>query len=184
MEANGFLKVNGGSDITYGLGGLGSIDISKISDNPIYWTDDKRQKLMGHSVDSFAGGEVHFQPWFSVGYMLATFEDVDDVVIDNTTAVFNGRQEVRVQDDFGDFMTTFPDPNGDQQGSGKKHRNRNKIELSDDNIIYSSYGDGSTIVLGTSIDFGLDLTYNGPEDKFSTKLPNVRATTSPARYIC
>lgn len=155
-EANGFIKVEGQSDLEFAVGGIGELDINKANrGNPATSEFGMQREYEGHEVSyGDLSGNLTFIPYFDVKYLMATSEGLE-TILPNATAAFNGRLRTRVVSDFGDFVANFPLPEDSEVGSQNDHRNSNQIEVFSDNVLYGSTENGSQIVLGTEINFGM-----------------------------
>lgn len=169
-QANGFLKVKGESDLTFGIGGMGEIDIAKAGKNNPTITDGMKVNLGGSSIDvGNLPAWVDFSPFFKVNYLIATFNGAERSEFTDSAAPLNGRLKARVISDFGDFESVFPEPDQNDGQLAQDKRDKNVIDISDDNIMYGSTDDGGKIILGTYFTFGLSLSLAYFEDIESGK---------------
>ncbi|CAM1509829.1 Fc.00g001640.m01.CDS01 [Cosmosporella sp. VM-42] len=156
LQANGFLKVKGQSDLTFGIGGMGDIDIAKAYKSNPAFTTGGYTNLEGNMIN--AGnlpGFLRVAPYYQVQHQMATLNGVGRNNFQNSSAALNGLLRARVVTDFGDFTSVFPDPD---RSKVNDDREQNKIEILEDNVLYGSYGDGGTVAIGTYLKFGLKLT--------------------------
>ncbi|POS72695.1 chitinase [Diaporthe helianthi] len=157
-EANGFLTVRGQTDLTYGMGGIGKIDIARaMKGNPAF-NQGNPVKLDGNTVSAgSSNGWVSFNPYYEVVYQMASMNGTNQSpsTAYQSEAAFNGLMSTRVVTDLGRFNAYFPSPVSDETNSQNDHRDKNKISVGEDNVLYDSPGVGGQIALGTYLKFGL-----------------------------
>ncbi|KAF7557956.1 hypothetical protein G7Z17_g343 [Cylindrodendrum hubeiense] len=173
-QANGFLKVKGESDLTFGIGGIGEMDIAKAKKGNPMTVGGTGFTLAGPSVDvNGVAAWVDFTPFFKVDYQIATFNGADRDDFIDSAAPLNGHLKTRVISDFGDFESVFPEPDQEDGLLAEDKRDKNEIDISDDNILYGSTEDGGKITLGTYLTFGLSLSLNFLDDADSGKTKTI-----------
>lgn len=121
-----------------------------------------------------------FDPYYQINYELVTINGSD---YSSSTkagpAPFDGRMSVRVVTDYGKFLAKFPlDKDDPEANLDRDKREKNKIELGSDNILYGSTGDGGVIGVSTSVIFGLDIDFSilGPLYHWDLDLPRLSLT--------
>ncbi|KAF5244294.1 hypothetical protein FANTH_7804 [Fusarium anthophilum] len=170
-QSHGFLQVRGQSDMTFGIGGIGDVDVAKArKGNPAQEDTDGKVSLKGNVIMAGqSGGLVSFQPYYKVTYSLGTFNGSDRDPA-NSAASFNGRLNARVVSDFGKFQADFP-WKGDHKDPDKFSNKLNKaqFQLGNDNVLYSSSSDGGAITIGSQVTFGLSIEFLLYKDLFRSK---------------
>ncbi|KAL3479632.1 hypothetical protein BJX99DRAFT_255358 [Aspergillus californicus] len=161
-QANGFLKLTGTMDITYGIGGMGTIDISSAGKGNPAISDETIIKLTtGKTISTGRGGyTATFDPFVSVTYEMATLNGTDDDNFGNSAAPFDGRLTARVVTDLGnmgDSPAYFPNFATDP-GDNFDSRNTSHISIPNSDVLYGSPGAGGKIALGTHVKFALNVT--------------------------
>ncbi|KAF5676733.1 glycoside hydrolase family 18 [Fusarium denticulatum] len=170
-QSHGFLRVEGKSDMTFGFGGIGDVDVAKArKGNPAQDDTVGKVNLDGHIINAgHSGGLVSFQPYYKVTYSIGTFNGTDR---DNTqsAASFNGRLNARVVSDFGKFQADFP-WKGDHKDSDKfaSKVKKTQFQLGDDNVLYGSSTDGGAITIGSQVVFGLNIEFILYKDLFKIR---------------
>ncbi|EHK22022.1 glycoside hydrolase family 18 protein [Trichoderma virens Gv29-8] len=159
-QAHGFLKARGQTDLTYGIGGIGDIDISKAGKGNPAISDDNRINLKGHTIDTSAsGGIISLNPYYQFTYQMATLNGSNGGDFSSSTAAFNGRLTTRIITDFGDFQANFPPPENPPEGMYNDKRQQNQISIPKDDVLYGSSPNGGQIAIGTSLTLGLNLEF-------------------------
>jgi hypothetical protein len=158
-QSHGFLQARGKTDLTYGMGGMGTVDITKAQKGNPAVVEKNKVKLDGHTINAgHTKGFVSFEPYYELGYQLFTFNGTDGDLSD-AAASFNGRLSARVVSDLGKFQATFPvEDHKDSNKFGDK-RNKNQIELGSDNVLYGSSSNGGAITIGSFVTFGLNVDF-------------------------
>ncbi|RBA18191.1 chitinase [Fusarium proliferatum] len=181
-QSHGFLQVRGQSDMTFGFGGIGTVDVTKAGKgNPATLDKDSRVNLDGHVINAgHTSGLASFQPYYDVTYHLATFNGTDRDN-GNPAASFNGRLSARVVSDFGKFQADFPvkDDHNDPDKFGNK-RKKDQFELGSNNVLYGSPENGGAITIGSQVTFGLNIEFFLYRDLFHVEsgLPNLSLSYS------
>lgn len=175
-QSHGFLQVRGQTDLTYGMGGIGTVDITKSGRSNPVTVQKNKVKLDGHTINAgHTNGYVSFEPYYEFGYQLGTFNGTDRD-LSNSAASFNGRLSARVVSDLGKFQANFPvkDDHTDDNMFGNE-RTKNQIELGSDNILYGSSTNGGAVTIGTFVSFGLNIDFflYGDLFHFNIGLPDV-----------
>lgn len=139
--------------MTLGIGGVGALNSENMSGSKA-----KRIHTGGHQISGTeTGGSVYFQPWYEVGYSVTTYGGEDEGAAGYDEPVgFNRNAQVRVLTDFGDFETTYPDPGQDQADTVEP---RDRVDVSSESRLYSTYGTGGQIYVDFTLSFGLDVEY-------------------------
>ncbi|KAH7120620.1 hypothetical protein EDB81DRAFT_666993 [Dactylonectria macrodidyma] len=155
-QANGWLKVDGESDLTFSIAGVGEVDFDKGNQgNPAY-IDKKINKLKGHTLSPYGSSAMTFQPYWKLDYMLASFNDSDESGSGSESGpYFDGKISTRVKSDFGGFHLSFPPNPEDKLGTRNVERDSNRIAIDNDNVIYNSGGIGGRLAMGSYFTFGL-----------------------------
>lgn len=113
-------------------------------------------KLTGNTVSAgSSNGWVSFDPYYEITYQMATFNGTGNTNFAQSEAPFNGLLSTRVVTDLGKFSAYFPSPYSDEVNSQNEKRDKNKISIGADNILYDSPGYGGQIAVGTYVKFGL-----------------------------
>ncbi|KAL9560669.1 hypothetical protein ACKAV7_015160 [Fusarium commune] len=170
-QSHGFLQVRGQSDMTFGIGGIGDVDVAKArKGNPAQEHTGSKVNLKGNVIMAGqSGGLVSFQPYYKVTYSLGTFNGSDRNPA-NSAASFNGRLNARVVSDFGKFQADFP-WKGDHKDPNKFANKLNKaqFQLGNDNVLYGSSSNGGAITIGSQVTFGLSIEFLLYKDLFRSK---------------
>lgn len=171
-EAHGFLKTTGQTDLTYGIGGVGNIDISRAGKgNPAFY--EQPEVHVGGMGQISPGASVWVTPYYKVIYQLATINgSTGGPSLQTGAAQFNGRMSSRVITDLGNFQVNFPTDKEPPQEMYNDKRHKNRIAIPGDNILYGSSAVGGQVAIGTFVNFGLkiDISFFGvpvPDPKVS-----------------
>ncbi|KAM0384982.1 hypothetical protein ACHAQC_011832 [Fusarium culmorum] len=162
-EANGFIKVTGETDLTFGIGGMGRLDINMAKKGNPAKSEIDYEALKGHTISAGSfWGYMSLTPFINRQTVLfASYMDEGPSSGPNHAATLDGRLTTRVKTDLGDFPATFPHilfP--DEMDSIRKHHKDTEIEVFDDDVLYGDGGrNGSTIQIGHHLAFGLDLHF-------------------------
>ncbi|KAJ4124777.1 hypothetical protein NW765_014305 [Fusarium oxysporum] len=162
-EATGFIKVTGQTDLTFGVGGMGRLDISMAGKgNPAkseeYYEAFQRQTINAGSLWGF----MRLTPFISRQTSLATSHmDESPSTVANHAATLNGRLTTRVKTDLGYFPAVFPHiVSPDEMDSLRRDHKKTEMESFNDDILYGDGGEkGSTIQIGHNLVFGLSLDF-------------------------
>ncbi|KAH7227281.1 hypothetical protein B0J15DRAFT_556340 [Fusarium solani] len=163
-QANGFIKVLGQTKLTFGIAGMGQLDIDQAGQgNPVHKTIPT-EWMDGHTVRAGSWwGSLEINPYLSREYVLATSNGGvgGPVVGSDNAATFNGRLTSRVTTDLGRFSATLPDTMNDNDIKvARKDRKKAVMEPHEDDVLYSGGGDtGSSITVGHSLTFGVQLNF-------------------------
>lgn len=187
-QADGALRVTGQTDLTFGIGGVGDIDIGQgnnlINDNTA-WIKGGRVNLPGHTLQA-GTGFVRFSPYYQVDYSISSKNRTQDPTknFPGSAITFDGRLSARIITDLGNFTSYFPSP--DTDFSQNFNRDSNKIAIPTSNVLYSVSNGGGTIAMNAYTTFGMEMgfylsdgIYNDFIDAYSP-LPDVRSKTSKA----
>ncbi|KAF3480712.1 chitinase [Arthroderma uncinatum] len=184
-QAKSFLKVTGQTDLTYGVGGIGSFDISRANKGNPAFNEGQRVKLGGHTVEAdraHLNGWVSFDPYYEITYQIATSKEVKKGDKEDGIASFDGSATTRTITDLG-LTVFFPAPPEDMHGGWGKSRKKNEISIPDTNVLYSSPEGGGKIAIGTYIAFGLRATYYLFPPEIEKSFPVVSEITDLAVYF-
>ncbi|KAM3426153.1 hypothetical protein NHJ13734_009626 [Beauveria thailandica] len=180
-QSHGFIQVHGNQDVTFGVAGIGNIDAGKAGKGNPAVVENNKVSLKGHTINTgHIRGSVTFDPYYQIGYELVTINGSD---YSSSTkagpAPFDGRMSARVVTDYGKFLAKFPlDKENPAPNLHGDKREKNKIELGSDNILYGSTGDGGVIGISTSVTFGLSVDFSilGPLYHWDLGLPRLSLT--------
>ncbi|KAM0407375.1 hypothetical protein ACHAPD_012291 [Fusarium lateritium] len=148
-EANRFIKVTGETDLTFGIGGMGYLDINMAKKGNPAKSEINYKALKGHTISAGSfWGYMSLTPFINRQTVLFTsYMDEGPSSRPNHAATLDGRLTTRIKTDLGDFPATFPHilfP--DEIDSIRKHHKDTEIEVFDDDILYGDGGrNGSTI---------------------------------------
>ncbi|RSL67275.1 hypothetical protein CEP53_003068 [Fusarium sp. AF-6] len=163
-QANGFIKVIGQTDLVFGIGGMGRLDIDQAGQgNPVHKTVPT-DWLEGHTVRAGSWwGSLHVNPYIAREYLMATSNSIENgpTVAANNAATFNGRLTSRVKTDLGNFAAVFPDTlDDDDLKLAEKNHKKTEMYIPKDDVLFSGGGEtGSSITLGHSLTFGVSLNF-------------------------
>ncbi|KAJ4094417.1 hypothetical protein NW760_012753 [Fusarium oxysporum] len=164
-EATGFIEVTGQTDLTFGVGGMGRLDISMAGKgNPAkseeYYEAFQRQTINAGSLWGF----MRLTPFITRQTFLATShinESPSTASNHAAPATLYGRLTTRVKSDLGHFPAAFPHilfP--DEMDSLRKDHKETEMDSFNDDILYGDGGEkGSTIQIGHNLVFGLSLDF-------------------------
>jgi len=159
-QTSGFITVNGHSDLTYGVSGVGSLDISQANQGNPAISQGKHVYVGGNTINVYRGNYVTFRPYYKLDYWLATSNSSNSTEDLGGPAPFDGLLETRTITDFGNFTVTFP-PNVTDTSSNpapfNNQRTPNSISIPKTNIMYSSTDTGGMIGIASYITFGLEV---------------------------
>ncbi|KAF9760749.1 hypothetical protein IL306_004142 [Fusarium sp. DS 682] len=159
-EANGFIKATGQTDLTFGISGMGRLNISMA--NPAK-SDNYYEALERHTISAGSfWGYMSLAPFITRQTWLATSHiDESPSTESNHTATLNGRLTTRVKTDLGEFPAAFPHIlSPDEMHSLRKDHKETEMESFNDDILYGDGGkNGSTIQIGHNLVFGLNLDF-------------------------
>jgi chitinase len=163
-EADGFLTVDGTSDLTYGIAGMGNIDITRYNKGNPAFSPKETFNLQGDTVSSGQmGAFMTFNPYVTINYQMATLNTTGDNQFSSDPKVaFNGRLTTRVLTDLGDVTAYWPSPTQDEITADYEGRASNKISSGTHNVIFQAPGSGGRIGLGTYIRFGMGIEFSMP----------------------
>lgn len=115
------MKARGQTDLTYGIGGIGDIDISKAGKGNPALSDDNPIKLKGHTILT-DDSQIFLEPYYQITYQMATLNGSDGADFEDSAVSFNGRLTTRIVTDLGDFQANFPPPENPPEGiyNGKR----------------------------------------------------------------
>ena len=166
------MSAYGSTDLNFGLGGMGNLDISLAGKHNPATTSGSKVSLGGNTITaSGTGFSVIFQPYFELDYEFATMNgsgnnfDVADVD-------FNGLMTTRVISDLGQFVAYYPAVESAHSENGA--RDKNQISVGSGDVLYST-NYGGYVTLGSILRLGVDIFSHGcsPQWCFQGSLPGV-----------
>ncbi|KAJ8128780.1 hypothetical protein O1611_g4852 [Lasiodiplodia mahajangana] len=178
-QANGLIQVRGQTDLTYGIGGVGDIDISRAKKGNPALNEGKPISLPGHVVRTGNSNKwISINPYYSTTYQMVTLNGKDGNDYNASIAPFSGYLSTRAITNLGKFNAYFPSPHADELGSEDDNREKNKLSIGDNDVLYSTANDGGQIAVGTFIKFGLkvDLFLATKLGPFKFDLPDMSLT--------
>ncbi|KAL7815591.1 glycoside hydrolase family 18 protein [Trichoderma gracile] len=158
LESSGFLRVTGSSNFTYGIGGVGTLDIREAGQGNPAVTGDPIP-VGGHMIGTGGSNTVaSFEPYYQIQYQVSTRNSTVTGDFSSSAVPFSGRLETRILSDFGDSTLEFPISKG-----ASLTRGTNKIHVPSTNVVYGTGASGGIISLSTITTFGLksQLTLGG-----------------------
>ncbi|KAL5608620.1 hypothetical protein FOVSG1_003301 [Fusarium oxysporum f. sp. vasinfectum] len=164
-EASGFIKVTGQTDLTFGVGGMGRLDISMAGKGNPARSEEHYEAFQGHTVSAGSfWGYMSLTPFITRQTFLATSHmDESPSTVPNhaAPATLNGRLTTRVKTDLGHFPAVFPHiVSSEEMDSLRRDHKQTEMESFNDDILYGDGGEkGSTIQIGHNLVFGLSLDF-------------------------
>ncbi|KAF9784244.1 hypothetical protein IL306_007712 [Fusarium sp. DS 682] len=155
-EANGWIEVEGETDLEFSVGGVGQVDLKKAGKGNPAMTENKPTKDGGHTLNPGGSTWITFQPYHKFDYKLASFNRTDGIDSEYGP-YFDGKLATRVTSDFGDFKVNFPPSEADKRGDRNGKRQSNSVSQGKNNTIYSSGGKGGRHLFEASQRFGLSV---------------------------
>ncbi|KAH6953855.1 hypothetical protein BKA56DRAFT_625507 [Ilyonectria sp. MPI-CAGE-AT-0026] len=175
-QANGWLNVEGESDLTLSFGGVGEVDFDKGNQgNPAY-TSNKVVKLKGHTLNPSRNSVMTFEPYWNLDYMLASFNDLESSGSGASAPYFDGKLSTRIKSDFGGIDVNFPPNPEDKLGTRNVQRDNNRIALDNSNVIYNSGGSGGKLAMSTFFVFGIKIGLSLFGEKRRIEIPLIDMT--------
>ncbi|KAJ5090545.1 glycoside hydrolase family 18 protein [Penicillium argentinense] len=160
-EASGFMTVDGTTDLTYGIAGIGDIDMSKSGEGNPATSEGEKTILEGNTASAGKGRNfVTFSPYYKTAYQIATLNGSSESDWCHAATPFNRKLSTRVILDLGNLTAYFLPQSEDKISEEIKSRKANKISTGEGNAIYSTSGDGGVIFLSTFIRFGMDVEFS------------------------
>lgn len=180
QQASGFLSASGTTDLTYTIGGVGAVDISQMNhNNPAFSSGP----IVPVGDDTVTAGNsmswVELTPYYAIVYQMATMNGTDTgPAPDNEAgASFDGLMSTRIITNLGGTNAYFPATDVGEAYSENGEHIPNQIEISDNNILYDTKGQGGQIAIGTYLYLGLNVQMQSvnylAKSVFSEALPNV-----------
>ncbi|RSL51633.1 hypothetical protein CEP51_015172 [Fusarium floridanum] len=170
-QANGWLNVDGESDLNFSIGGVGEVDFDLAKKGNPTSTETKPVKLKGHTLHPSGNSWLSFQPYYKIDYTLASFNDTDGEAVSDSAPYFDGKLSTRIKSDFGGFNVNFPPNQSDKLGTRNVDRESNRVSMGNDNIIHNSGGAGGRFVLGAFLSFGLKIDLGLFSDRRHLNIP-------------
>ncbi|KAF4336894.1 bacteriodes thetaiotaomicron symbiotic chitinase, partial [Fusarium beomiforme] len=181
QEANGWLNIDGESDLTYSVGGVGQADVYKAGKGNPATTDRKPYKDKGHTLSPSSNNWISFQPYYKIDAALASFNTTAQTGF-NTGPYFDGKLSTRVKSDFGGFNVNFPPNEDDERGSRNIDRESNHVSMDPDNVIYSSAGSEGRLQLQSIFQFGMKIDLGLFSDRRRLDIPLADITMKYKTY--
>ncbi|KAL7895963.1 glycoside hydrolase family 18 protein [Trichoderma sp. TUCIM 5745] len=178
-ESSGFLHVSGNTNLTYAMGGIGSLDISEAGKGNPAISDEVPLTLGGNTINAGNSADMAtFEPFYQIQYEMATMNGTDTRSFGDYGIPFNGRLQARILSDLGDSTLYFP-ISKTQADMAPIKRHGNKIKVPETNVLYNGLGYGGTITLGSIVTFGLKskLHLGGQNLPLPIDLPKVIVVT-------
>jgi chitinase len=169
------LAVNGTTDLTYTIGGVGNFDVAKAKNGNPSWYAGEKEPLEGHRIYATGmKGWASYKPYISVDYMMATTNG-DDYA--DSEVSFNGLLSTRVKSPLGPVVGSFPlvslsgSPRDTSIGDPK-------ISVPSGNIMYSSGSGKAQIAMSCYVSLGLDVDFGAMvgDDSVNFEGPDVSTT--------
>lgn len=160
-ESNGWIQVNGDADLTFSVGGVGALEMSKSNQGNPSLSQFGRKIGEGHSIEAGPSGSiVTFQPYWSLEYSMGAFLGSEGSGGGTSGPDFSGQLQTRVKTDFGGSLFNFPISPNDTAGSRNDLRKRNEISVPEaHNTLFSASGVGGRVMMGALLTFGLDIKF-------------------------
>lgn len=150
------MKITGDTYLTFGIGGVADVDITRLNKgNPALSSDIQHSLITGSNVVVTGGNpSAVVSPYYEVTYEMGTYNaSVDSHGTDySSIAGFNGRMETVVISDLGNSTVRWP-----IQSDSTLSRMDNIIEIPASNVLYDTPGGGGSISLGVNVNIGLEL---------------------------
>ncbi|KAH8129746.1 hypothetical protein LI328DRAFT_162838 [Trichoderma asperelloides] len=131
LQSHGFIRVTGGIDMTFTVGGIGDVDVSESGLGNPAMTEGSRNDVGGATVPvGGTGMYVGVTPYFT-----------------------------RVVTDFGKFTVNYPsDLSTSTVNEFETDRSKNIFSIPGPNVMYSSSEKGGLIEIGTYLTFGVEIS--------------------------
>ncbi|KAI1340016.1 hypothetical protein F5Y15DRAFT_423445 [Xylariaceae sp. FL0016] len=158
VQSGGFLNLVGQTDLTHGVAGMGTLDISQANlGNPAI-KESSYHHFDGATVPVGSGGSyLSVSPYYKLAYHLGT-ETEPGSLTNGDGIPFNGRLETRTITDFGNFTIYYPVHQDEENHEGfTDDRRLNEITIPDTNIMYGASEEGGQIAIGSRIQFGVQI---------------------------
>ncbi|KAF5647005.1 uncharacterized protein FTJAE_1836 [Fusarium tjaetaba] len=162
-EATGWIGVTGETDLTFGVGGMGRLDIGMAGKgNPArsqkYYDIFNTHRIGAGSFWGFMALTpfISRQTWLSTSRM----KESPSTVFGHP-AILNGRLGTRVKTDLGRFPASLPEPLLPKEIEHYTKQNKaTEVQVHGDNYVYGDGGEkGSTIEIGHDLGFGLIMDF-------------------------
>ena len=175
-QAARFIPVYGQTDLTYGVGGVGNLDISQANiGNPAISQGERNCVSRTKVIVPPQGDYINIRPYYKIDYQLATFNSTSGN-FDSSSAPFDSFLSTRTITDFWRFTVTFPPNVSDTAGEPALYNDDhslNRISIPDTNVMYSTSGEGGLIGIGTYVRFGIEVDMSFQVVQRSRKLEKV-----------
>ncbi|KAF5594009.1 uncharacterized protein FSUBG_9582 [Fusarium subglutinans] len=163
-DAHGFIHVTGHTDLTFGVGGVGRLDIGLAGQGNPAKSGQFYEGFQSQTISAGAlWGTMKLTPYIRRQTYLATspMDGFPSTGLNHEVAL-NGRLITQVKTELGDFPASFPRVMfEDELDRLRKHHKKTEMETLSSNELYGDGGErGSTIQIGHNLTFGLDLFFN------------------------
>ncbi|EXL68538.1 hypothetical protein FOPG_15425 [Fusarium oxysporum f. sp. conglutinans race 2 54008] len=164
-EVTGFINVTGQTNLTFGVGGMGRLDISRAGKGNPAKSEPFYKSFLKKTINagSFWGYMcltpfIKRQTWLATSQMDESPSSASNLA---APATLNGRLTTRVKTDLGEFPAAFPHIlSPEEMDSLIKDHKETEMESFNDDILYGDGGEkGSTIQIGHNLAFGLSLSF-------------------------
>ncbi len=177
------MSAYGSTDLNFGLGGMGNLDISLAGKHNPATTSGSKVSLGGNTITaSGTRYSITFQPYYALDYEFATLNGSGDN-FDVADVDFNGLMTTRVISDLGQFVAYYPAV--ESVGSEDGARDKNQISIGSGDVLYSTnFGGYATI--GSTLRLGVDVSVSGCSSQFcfsSSPLPGVSVHLLVSRHM-
>ncbi|KFY42907.1 hypothetical protein V494_02182 [Pseudogymnoascus sp. VKM F-4513 (FW-928)] len=156
-QTHGRLYAKGYTDLTFVIGGVGKLDVSKTtSDSNPAWSHGPKERIDEYSVYATGmKGWATYKPYIQLHYMIGHQKN------DSFSAInFSGVLGARVNSSVGPIAAYFPNIEDSNPPSGRKIAEPN-MSIPDGNIVYGSdTGTTGLIALACYVTLGLDLEFS------------------------
>ncbi|KAJ4152982.1 hypothetical protein LMH87_009497 [Akanthomyces muscarius] len=160
-QASGYIDPKGKIDMSYGVGGVADIDVTKGTGSNPAFADGVSKRIDKQSLTLYGGAKITFAPYYALEYAMATYNSSDASAPNNGVAAFDGLLTSRVVTDVANFTAYYPPKDGDELETKKL----NDVSVQDHNIIYTSTEAGGKIGLESILSIGLNITVNHYKNK-------------------
>jgi chitinase len=150
------MKITGDTYLTFGIGGVADVDITRVNKGNPAWSSDIQHSLITGSNVVVTGGNPSavVSPYYEIIYEMGRYNaSVDSEGTDfSSVAGFNGRMETVIISDLGNSTVRWP-----IKSDSTLSRKKDIIEIPSSNVLYDTHGGGGIISLGVKVNIGLEL---------------------------